>query len=245
MLSLSLLPLLPSWFMRQDQEWKRKQVTKVTKCPWLHFLKCHRLTTLNPQEVVCSLFCICNYASCQFISLYLCLWDPTGELSMLLLNCIYIHEILFVFLISCNSCIKLVGMTEEGCTNQRLRCARRSDMSEYLVLCPPLCQPASQISMEDLDVGMRRKFELFTNCSFQSLPIAPWDSHGGGGRGQLKKQPVYVDGIQCDLMQKDYPKHSNNKIADFTMWCGLPSSDIAQNSPKNGSLHRDLLIFFE
>ena len=132
------LPLLPSWFMRQDQEWKRKQVTKVTKCPWLHFLKCHRLTTLNPQEVVCSLFCICNYASCQFISLYLCLWYPTGDLSMLLLNCVYIYQVLFVFLISCNSCIKLVGMTEEGCTNQRLRCARRSDMSEYLVLCPPL-----------------------------------------------------------------------------------------------------------
>ena len=98
----------------------------------------------------------------------------------------------FYFFFSCNSCIKLVGMTEEGCTNQRLRCARRSDMSEYLVLCPPLCQPASQISMEDLDVGMRRKFELFTNCSFQSLPIAPWDSHGGGGRGQgWNKQERY------------------------------------------------------
>ena len=110
----------------------------------------------------------------QFISLYLCIC----ELWMLLWNCIYNYEILFVFLISCNSCIKLVGMTEEGCTNQRLRCARRSDMSEYLVLCPPLCQPASQISMEDLDVGMRRKFELFTNCSFQSLPIVPWYSHG-------------------------------------------------------------------
>ena len=74
----------------------------------------------------------------QFISLYLCLWYPTGELSMFLLNCIYIYVILFEFLISCNSCIKLEGMTEKGCTNQRLRCARRSDMSEYLVLCPPL-----------------------------------------------------------------------------------------------------------
>ena len=41
---------------------------------------------------------------------------------------------------------------------------------------PRSCQPASQISMEDLDEGMRRKFELFTNCSFQSLPIAPWYS---------------------------------------------------------------------
>ena len=69
MLSLSLLPL-PSWFMRQ--EWKRKQVTKVTKCPWLHFLKCHRLTTLNPQEVVCCLFCICSFGSSY---LCICVFD--------------------------------------------------------------------------------------------------------------------------------------------------------------------------
>ena len=115
----------------------------------------------------------------QFISLYLCICEL-----WMLWNCIYNYKIAFVFLISCNSCIKLVGMTEEGCTNQRLRCARREVICQNIsFFVPRSCQPASQISMEDLDEGMRRKFELFTNCSFQSLPIAPWDSHGGGGEG--------------------------------------------------------------
>ena len=123
----------------------------------------------------------------KFISLYLCLWYPTGELSMLLLNCVYIYQVLFVFLISCNSCIKLVGMTEEGCTNQRLRCARRSDMSEYLVLCPPLL-PTSFANLHGRSRrGNAQKiwtfhkllFPISSNCS---LRLTWW-----GGKGAAKK----------------------------------------------------------
>lgn len=87
------LPLLPSWFMRQDQEWKRKQVTKVTKCPWLHFLKCHRLTTLNPQEVVSCLFCICSFV---FVSLISNQWivNVAVELHLYLWNLVFIFFLL-------------------------------------------------------------------------------------------------------------------------------------------------------
>ena len=44
-------------------------------------------------------------------------------------------------------------------------------------------------------------------------------------------------------MQKNRKKHSKTKIADFTMYIRLPSSEMTKNRQKNGSLNRDLLNF--
>ena len=88
------LSLLPSWFMRQ--EWKRKQVTKVTKCPWLHFLKCHRLTTLNPREVVCFVIAALAVHIFVFVSLISNRWivNVSIELHLYLCNLVWISYLL-------------------------------------------------------------------------------------------------------------------------------------------------------
>ena len=111
------------------------------------------------------------------LAMFICVLDTQ------LVNCQCCYWTAFIFMKSCLYFLSLATLVLNLKEWQRRVVLIKGCDALGEVICqnisffvPRSCQPASQISMEDLDEGMRRKFELFTNCSFQSLPIAPWYS---------------------------------------------------------------------